>query len=334
MAGVSVTTVSRHLQGVNVRAAERLSTVIEELDFRPSPAARSLKSRVTRSVAVVVPDVTNPFFAAVVKGVESIARHDGYNIFLHNTEEDGRREASIIDDLYGRVDGVILTPADESPATADRLAAAGTPTVLLDREFGDRERFDSVLIDNAGGAAQAARYLVELGHSDIGVISGPLDTTPGRTRHDGFLSVLEERGIELQPGRVQISDFREEGGYQSTLRLLALERPPTAVFVANNLMCSGLLRALHDMRVDVPGELSVIGFDDLHLAELLNPPLSVVGRPTSEQGALAMRLLLNRLNGRSARPRRIVLDTRLIVRESCAAVPGAPNPNGTRNLSA
>jgi len=336
IAGVSATTVSRHLQGVDVRAAERVRAAIEELEFRPRPAARSLKSRITGSVAVVVPDITNPYFAAVVKGVESIARQEGYNIFLHNTEEDGAREAAIIADLYGRVDGVILTPADESPSAAARLAAVDTPIVLLDREFGDRERFDSVVIDNEAGAAQAARYLCELGHTDIGVISGPLDTTPGRTRHDGFLAVLAERGIEPAAGRVQISDFREGGGYQTTLRLLALETPPTAIFVANNLMCAGVLRALHDMRVEVPRELSVIGFDDLHLAELLNPPLTVIGRPTEEQGALAMRLLLNRLGGGSARPRRIVLDTRLVMRESCAPpTPLAPPlMNGTRRPSA
>jgi LacI family transcriptional regulator len=131
---------------------------------------------------------------------------------------------------------------------------------------------------------------------------------------------------------VQISDFREEGGYQTALRMLALETPPTAIFVANNLMCAGVLRALHDMRVGVPGELSVIGFDDLHLAELLDPPLTVIGRPTDEQGALAMRLLLNLLAGEAARPRRIVLNTRLVIRESCVpAAPGAPaNLNGTR----
>ncbi|MBA2517161.1 MAG: LacI family DNA-binding transcriptional regulator [Solirubrobacterales bacterium] len=332
-AEVSAATVSRHLQGANVRAADRVRQAIEDLGFRPQPAAQSLKSRITRSVAVVVPDITDPYFASVVKGVESIARHDGYNIFLYNSEEDGAREAGIIADLYGRVDGVILTPADESPSAGARLESAGMPTVLLDRECGAPERFDAVLVDNEGGAAQAARHLLELGHTDIGVICGPLDTTPGRTRHDGFLAVLKERGVELADGRVQISDFREEGGYQTALRMLALETPPTAVFVSNNLMCAGVLRALHDMRVSVPEELSVIGFDDLHLAELLNPPLTVIGRPTEEQGALAMRLLLNLLGGGAARPRRIVLDTRLVIRESCApaspAAPGNPNPRRT-----
>ena len=319
-AGVSVATVSRHLQGANVRAAGPIQKAIDAAQFRPSAAARSLKSGVTQSVAVVVPDIIDPYFAAVVKGVESIARQDGYSIFLHNTEEDGALETAILDDLSGRVDGVILTPADESHAAEERLAATGIPVVLLDRDFSKTDRFDSVGIDNEGGAGQAARYLIDLGHTVVGVISGPLDTTPGRTRHDGFLAVFAAAGIKLDDAHVQISDFREEGGYQTALRMLALKSPPSAIFVTNNLMCCGVLHALHDLRVNVPGEISVLGFDDLHLAQLLNPPLTVIDRPMHEQGALAMRLLANRLSGGSVRPRRVVLDTRLLIRESCAPV--------------
>lgn len=317
-AGVSAATVSRFLQGQHVRTAERIAEAIRELNFKPTPAARSLKSGSTGSIAVIVPDITDPYFAAVVKGVESISRQDDYHISLYNTEEDGDREAAILADLRGRVDGVILTPADESQDAAARVSAMGIPTVLLDREIGDGALLDSVLIDNVEGARQAASYLLSLGHTDIGLISGPLDTTPGRTRHEGFLSVLEKAGVNPAPAHIQVSNFREDGGYQTALRLLALETPPTAMFVANNLMCVGVLRALHDMRVEVPGEVSVVGFDDLHLAELLSPPLTVVARPMEEQGALAIRLLLNRLNGGSAKRRGIVLDTRLIIRESCA----------------
>lgn len=330
-AGVSAATVSRHLSGQSVRSADRIHAAIEELSFRPRPAARSLKSGATGSIAVIVPDITNPFFAAVVKGVESISRQDAYHILVYNTEDDGEREEAIISDLRGRVDGVILTPADESPAAEQRLASFETPIVLLDREVGEARAFDGVMIDNEGGAAQAAEYLVGLGHRDIGVITGPLQTTPGRARHEGFIAALKLAGVEPVAPHVQISDFREDGGYQSTLRLLGLESPPSAIFVTNNLMCVGALRALHDMRVSVPSEMSVIGFDDLQLAELLSPPLTVVDRPMEEQGTLAMRLLLNRLSGRSAKPRTIVLDTRLVVRESCTAPPGGDASRTGRN---
>jgi LacI family transcriptional regulator len=317
-AGVSAATVSRYLAGQPVRRGEQIRVAIERLDFRPRPAAQSLKSGTTGSIAVIVPDISDPYFAAVVKGVESISRQDSWHIFLYNTEEDGEREAAILRELRGRVDGVILTPADESLEAQQRLLSTKIPIVLLDREINAGDEFDKVLIDNEGGAAQAAEYLLGLGHRRIGVISGPLATTPGRTRYAGFMSKLESAAVELPASHIQISDFREDGGYQSTLRLLALELPPSAIFVSNNLMCAGVLRALHDMRVSVPSEVSVIGFDDLHLAELLSPPLTVIGRPTEEQGRLAIRLLLNRLAGRSVKPRTIVLDTRLVIRESCA----------------
>ena len=277
-----------------------------------------MKSGATGSIAVIVPDITDPYFAAVVKGVDSISRQDSWHIFLYNTEEDGEREAAILAALRGRVDGVILTPADESREAQGRLLSTQIPIVLLDRQVGAGGEFDSVLIDNEGGAAQAAEYLLGLGHRRIGVISGPPATTPGRTRYAGFMSKLEAAGVKLPASHIQISDFREDGGYQSTLRLLALASPPSAIFVSNNLMCVGVLRALHDMRVSVPSEVSVVGFDDLQLAELLSPPLTVIGRPMEEQGTLAIRLLLNRLAGRSVKPRTIVLDTRLVIRESCA----------------
>ena len=328
---MSPATVSRFLKGERVRADERIRRAIAELGFHPRPAARSLKSGVTRSIGVVVPDVSNPFFAAVVKGVESISRQDDYNIFLYNTEESPERENAVLRDLSGRVDGIILAPADESTEAEERLLEVAMPIVLLDREIGDGAHFDSVLVDSEGGARQAAEYLLGLGHERIGVITGPLDTTPGRARQEGFASALEAAGIDHPPELTLLGDFREEGGYQAALRLLALESAPTALFAANNLMTVGALRALHDMRVRVPEEVSIVGFDDLMLAELLSPPLTVVDRPMEEQGALAMRLLLNRLDGRSQKPREIVLDTRLVIRESCAPPRRAPAPDNSPN---
>lgn len=325
-AGVSPATVSRYLQGQRVRSAPAVREAIADLGFRPSAAARSLKSGLTRSIAVVVPDVTNPYFAAVVKGVESVSRRDAYTIFLYNTEESSEREAAILADLGRRVDGMILAPADESTEAQERLRAADLPIVLLDREVGRDGEFDSVLVDSDAGARQAAEYLLSLGHERIGLISGPLETTPGRARHEGFLAVLQAAEIDLPDALVQVADFREDGGYQATMRLLALESPPTAIFAANNLMSVGALHALHDMRVRIPEEVSILGFDDLQLAELLSPPLTVVDRPMEEQGVLAMRLLLNRLDGRSETPRRIVLDTNLVIRESCAAPTHSPQP--------
>lgn len=323
-ANVSSASVSRYLKGHRVRSAAAIAEAIEALGFRPSATARSLKSGLTKSIALVVPDVTNPFFAAVVKGAESISRQGDYNVFLCNTDESGEREEQVLNDLVGRVDGIILAPAiekNEAPMVARR---AGVPVVFLDRETVESDLFDAVLVDNVGGSRSAAEYLLGLGHERIGIIHGPLGSTPGRQRHEGFTQVLDEHGIALEPNLTQDGNFSQDGGYQAMLRLLALTEPPTAVFIANNVMAVGALHALRDMSIDVPGDLSVLGFDDHPLADLLSPPLTVVDRPMEEQGVLAMRLVLNRLGQmKDTTPRRIVLDTRLIVRGSCAPPPTA-----------
>lgn len=319
-AGVSRTTVSRHLRGHRVRAAEAIRDAIAALEFEPNPVARSLKSGMTRAIGIVVPDVTNPYFAAVVKGIETVARQERYRMYLANTDESVERENEVLAGLAGLVDGLILAPATEQDKTPLALRRAGIPVVFIDREIEGGAGFDSVLVDNAGGAAAAVQHLVSLGHERIGFMSGPRDTTPGRGRYEGFQAALLAAGLEPEPGLLHDGDFRQESGYQGALRLLALERPPTAIFTANNLMSIGALRAFHDMGVRLPDDLSFVGFDDLDLGELLAPPLTVVDRPTEEQGALAARLLLNRLGGRAgAGPSRVVLQTRLLVRGSSAA---------------
>lgn len=327
-AGVSPATVSRYLVGKPVRTERAIRQAVEELGFRPNHVARSLKSGRTSHLAMVVPDVTNPFFAAVVKGAESISRQAGYTMGLFNTDESKDLEAQIVVDLPGRVDGVILAPAAEDTTAHRRLADAGVPVVFLDREVLPIGQCDTVVVDNVGGARDAAEHLVGVGHRRIGMISGPEDSTPGRERTQGFASALESWNVALSPDHVVCGGFYEDGGYQAMLRLLALAEPPTAVFATNNLMTFGALRALRDMAVPVPTQLSLVGFDDHVLAPLLSPALTVVHRPMEEQGVLAMRLLLQRLAGRqSAEPSRIVLATRLIVRESTGAPPSsAPRP--------
>jgi len=318
-AGVSTTTVSRHLAGQKVRRAAAIQASIEALDFRASHAARSLKSGVTRTVGLVVPDVSNPFFAAVAKGVESVSNQQGLKVFLSNTDESVELERDVLEGLIGRVDGVILAPAKERSDNTAELRRAGAPIVLLDRRLLHAGDLDSVLVDSRGGARRAVEHLLSFGHRRVGLVSGPLDTTPGRERYDGFVEALDAAGVSVDPALVQAGDFKADGGYQATLRLLGSPSDVTAIFSANNLMTVGVLRALHHIGVRVPDEVSVIGFDDLELAELMSPPLSVVERPSVEQGVLAMRLLRNRIEDKGPRrAQHIVMDTNLLARGSCA----------------
>jgi LacI family transcriptional regulator len=323
LAKVSPATVSRYLKGQRVRRAEAVRLAIEQLGYRPSEIARSLQSGITRFVGVVVPDVSNPFFAAVVKGIEVVSQQASLNVLLSNTDEDIEREREVIHGLVGLVRGVILVPAREDSDNTEELRRARVPVVLLDRQVHSDSGFDCVMVDNRGGAGQAVRYLAQLGHERIALISGPLKTTPGRERYEGFVDALEDAGLELDPSLVQVGDFKQESGRQATLRLLGLPTPPTAIVASNNLMSMGGLQALRDLRVRVPEDVSFVGFDDLELAELLTPPLSVIARPMAQQGILAMRLLRNRMEGDSSTPpKNIVLETHLMERGSCGSPTG------------
>ena len=323
-AGVSTATVSRYLRGERVRAAEAVGRAISDLRYQPTHAARALRSGIHYAIAVVVPDITNPFFAALVKGIESVFRPGPYSVLLSDTDESSEIEDEVLEDVVGRVDGIILVPATERESLSLRPARIGVPTVLVDRDVPGE--FDRVMVDNVGGAAQAADYLVELGHRKIAMISGPLNTLPGRERNDGFLQALERAGIEMRPEYDVVADFRESGGYNAMLQLLALPAVPTAVFCANNLMTLGTLKALQAMRISVPKQISVLGFDDLETASLLDPPLTVIDRPMVDQGVLAARLLFSRLDKSDAGDcQHVVLPTRLVKRQSCAPPrPSAP----------
>lgn len=322
-AGVSTATVSRYLRGLPVKSGESIKMAIEELGYHPSSVAQGLRSGVHYAVAVVVPDITNPFFAAVVKGVESICREGPYQVILLNTDESSRVEDQVLMDIVRRVDGIILTPAMESTFGTERLRwyrDLKTPLVLVDREISG-QKFDCVLVDNRRGAVLAAEHLLALGHQRIATIRGTMTTTPGRERFEGFRDRLLDEGIDLPPEYRRDGEFRESGGYQAMLQLASLPNHPTAVFSANNLMTAGALKALRDLRIKVPEKISVIGFDDLQLGELLAAPLTCVTRDAVRQGAIAARMLLSQLertHGQDAQ--KIVLDVSLLKRASCQRV--------------
>ncbi len=317
-AGVSRATVSRFLNGRRVRAEAEIEAAIAETGFTPNHMARSLKSGRTRSIGVVVPDVANPFFAQAVRGIEVSSRDDRYNIFLCNTDESTTRQDEVLDSLIGRVDAVLLVPATESPSVPRALRMMRVPVVLLDREFAEQGLYDTVLIDNEGGAEAACSYLLQLGHRRIGLISGPLSASPGRTRHEGFLSALRAHGVAIPSECVHIGDFREQSGYLAAKAMVTLGEPPTALFVANNLMAIGALKALREARVRIPDDVSFVSFDEFAIGDLLEPRLTTVSRSAMEQGALAASLLSERLRGEGpAAPRRCVLEPQLFVRDSC-----------------
>lgn len=324
IAGVSTATVSRVINKTGNVAQEtykKVRRVIEEQGYVPDTIAKSLRMRQTKTIGFVIPDIGNPFFPEVLKGVEAVCVEYGYNIILGNTNEDVRTERAVVRNLrQQRVDGLLMILVDESGATL-RWGLKGSegrlPIVFIDRHI-EGFQYDSVVIDNEGGAFQATDYLLQLGHTRIAIIHGPANMTPGGGRLRGYLQAMRAKGVEIVSDYVKEGDFRTRSGYELAKHLMSLPTPPTAIFGGNNLMTMGIFEALRDMGVRIPDQVSVVGFDDFLLAAHLTPPLTVVDRPMSDMGRIATELLISRIENRDQTAvRKVVLPTKLRVRQSC-----------------
>ncbi|GGE26018.1 LacI family transcriptional regulator [Marinithermofilum abyssi] len=317
-ADVSVATVSRVINGLGgVRPAteERIRKAVEELNYLPNVIARSMVMKRTETIGVIVPDIANPFFPEVIKGIEEQARDSGYTLFLANTDESVEKERQLLHALRERrVDGLIVTTADEQHSPLMDLELGGLPVVLVDRHIQDSP-YDSVVIDNVDGAYTAIKHLVTTGHTKIGLIAGPDHVTPGRERTEGYVQALRDFEIPARDQYMKEGDFKEESGYQLGKELLSLSDPPTAIFSANNLMTLGLLTCIRDQGRELGKDIVVVGFDDLDIATFVDPPLTVVSRPMRQMGEIAADMLVERIQGKTfPEPRKVILIPRLIVR--------------------
>ena len=319
-ARVSVSTVSHVLNGTRKVSDETRGEVlaaVEELSYRPNLLAKGLKTRRTYTIGLLIPDIQNSFFTSVVRGVEDVALSRGYHLFLCNTDEDPGREHGYIRELAKkRVDGLMVAPSARRESNVGRLRNEGVPFVLVDREVEGVDA-DVVGVDNRGGMRLIAEHLVGLGHRRIGMISGPLDKASGYERHEGLREALADLGVGLKRSLVRFGDFRTAGSREGAGELLNLPSPPTALVTANNQMTLGALLTVNEMGLRVPGDLSVVGFDDPEWAPLTGPPLTTLAQPTYEMGVRAARMLLDRIeNGSDDRSKKDLLEPWLMVRGS------------------
>lgn len=324
LAGVSTATVSRVINRsgpVSKATAGRVLRIIEEHGYVPDTIAKSLRMGQTKTIGFVVPDISNPFFPEVLNGAEAVCAGYGYNIILGNTNEDIDTESKVVRNLrQQRADGVLMILVDESGSTLRSGLAGASPSlpiVFIDRHIAGF-RYDSVIIDNEGGTAQAAEYLIELGHTKIAIIHGPANTTPGGRRLYGYRKAMRAAGVAIRSEYVVEGDFRTRSGYELTRALMEIPDPPTAIIGGNNLMTIGAFQCLADMGICVPHDVSLIGFDDFALASNLSPAITVVDRPTADMGRISAELLLSRIEKRDeSATRQVVLPTRLKIRDSC-----------------
>jgi LacI family transcriptional regulator len=324
-AEVSVATVSHVINGtrfVSPELADRVQEAMGSLGYTPDATARSLRVRRTQTIGLVIPDNSNPFFAELAQVIEEEGFEAGYTTILGNSTEQAERERRYVQTLVSkRVDGLIVALSREDDGTLDRiLRPAKIPVVVIDRDVTLRGA-DIVLYDNAGGSSAAARHLLELGHRRIAFIAGPSDVQPAAERLRGFRNALQQAGVEFPREAVAEADFHYDGGREATAALLESSDGVTALVAANDLMAAGALRALADRGIRVPEEMSVVGFDDAPLAEMVSPALTTVRQPLQEMAQTAVSLLLARIAGEDSPVQRHVLPTELIVRESSAPPP-------------
>jgi DNA-binding LacI/PurR family transcriptional regulator len=324
MAGVSLGTVS-HVLNDSARVREplrkRVLDAVDTLGYQPSQLARGLRRDKTNMIGMVIPDVTNPFFPAVVRGAEDMAFSNGYRLVLCNTDNDHSKELVHLNELRTYLPaGLLVIPSNFSDLTAQAKSyrEAGTAVVCVDR-LPRRWDGDSVTVANEEGAYQASRHLIQLGHRRLATITGPLHLTNAQQRVTGFRRALAETNISISPEYIQEATFDRAGGHAKALLLLRMLPRPTAIFAGNDMIALGVFHAIRELGLSCPGDVSVIGFDDLDFAEFTSPSLSSVFQPGYQLGATAASMLLDRVKGAQGPPVHSVLQTQLKVRESAAA---------------
>ncbi|ANK76108.1 LacI family transcriptional regulator (plasmid) [Ensifer adhaerens] len=322
-AGVSVATVSRALSGsslVTDETRQRINALARELNYRPNVSARNLRTRRSMSVLLVVRDVGNPFYLEILKGVEATAREAGYAVLMGNTENDPDREVEYFNMLRdGHADGMILMTGKLPPPEPGESADLSHLPVVIALEMIEGSGFPHVQIDNVAAAEAAVDHLIALGHRRIAHIAGPLPEVMALHRRDGYRAAMKAAGLAVPEGYEVRGDYLLESGEACASDLFALPEPPTAIFAANDEMAYGAIHALRRLGREVPGDVSVVGFDDLYLSKAFYPPLTTVSQPRADIGRTAMSQLLNVLSdGDVAAEPAIVLPTTLNIRGSTA----------------
>jgi LacI family transcriptional regulator len=329
--GVSVSTVSRvfnEYADVSPSTRERVLAVARKLDYAPSAAARTLVKRQSQLIGVVLftgyehPDIHHPFFQEVLVGLKHGIGELGYDLLLFATEQpgsnQGRPHSYLRRARQHGVDGIVVMGVDRDDPEVEKLVRSPVPVIAVDLDVsGDHTSY--VASDNIGGARLAVRHLHGLGHTRIATIAGPADTKPGADRILGYRAEMNALGLEIHPGYVAEGDFYAESAERLMQSLLRRRTPPTAVFAAADMMAVGAIQAIQAAGLSVPGDVAIVGFDDIRLAELLSPPLTTIRQDMVGIGLAAGRALVEQIENPDSTPPVLTLPVELVVRASCGS---------------
>ena len=337
-AGVSISTVSRVTNrkgSVNREMTERVWRAVRELNYQPDPQARALVSGRSHIIGLMVTEITNPFFPELIQRFEQLAVESGYEVLLASTPNDAASIAmSVRRMLQRKVDGVAVMMFGREAPVLEELASHAVPLVVMDGAPAF-PRIDAVRVNYDEGIREAVAHLVELGHRSIAFVSGPLEQTSARLRRAAFEKAMRAHHLKPQPDLMPEADHTLEGGMTAMTQLLAHPHPPTALVCSNDLTAIGVLHRLFEAGKQVPGDFSVIGFDDVHIAQFMLPPLTTVRMSCADIAKAAFATLRHRIEPTTTNHRLSPVETKLILRQTTAA-PSADSMRtklATRNSS-
>ncbi|MDO6531329.1 DNA-binding transcriptional regulator CytR [Vibrio splendidus] len=321
LAGVSTATVSRALMNpekVSVSTRKRVETAVLEAGYSPNTLARNLRRNESKTIITIVPDICDPYFAEIIRGIEDAAVENDYLVLLGDSGQQKKRESSFVNLVFTKqADGMLLLGTDH-PFDVSKPEQKNLPPMVMACEFAPELELPTVHIDNLTSAFEAVNYLAQLGHKRIAQISGPTTATLCKFRQQGYQQALRRAGVSMNPAYSTVGDFTFEAGAQAVRQLLALPEQPTAIFCHNDAMAIGAIQEAKKLGLRVPQDLSIVGFDDIQFAQYCDPPLNTISQPRYEIGRQAMLMMLDLLKGNDVQAGSRLLEAKLVVRGSTA----------------
>jgi LacI family transcriptional regulator len=326
-AGVAPITVSRVINNtgyIRDETRQKVEAAIAELGYVPNSLARGLRVKQTKTIGLVLTDITNPFFTILARGAEDVASRAGFNVFLCNTDESEEKQMGYLKALLQRqVDGILLVPARSTMLPIEMIRSTGTAVVVIDRQI-TSSQVDVLRCESVSGSQRLISHLLELGHTRIAVLTGPQGVSTAQDRVAGYEKALIDRGIAVDKSLIMYGRFTQDSGYEMAQKAISFSPLPTALFATNNFIAVGAVRAVQESGLQIPQDISIVTFDDLPDSLVINPFFTAIGQPSYEMGYRAAELLLARLSGEEkGNYREIILPTKFFIRASSAPPPKA-----------
>lgn len=319
LSGVSTTTVSKIInkkdKDISQGTIDRVNNIMRERNYVPSTIARSMVTKKTKTIGIIIPDIRNPFFPELTRGAEDMAHTLGYNLMICNTDDDIKKERQYMDILKKKmVDGIIFT-ASSAEVAISHISKTDPPLVLVDRDIDVPNLKGRIIVNNINGGYIAVRHLIDRGCKKIAIIAGSKSSLPSVHRYEGYVKALEENGIKLDKELCRFGSFKSEYGYEMAMEILNSHNDVDGIFCASDMIAIGAMKAVIEKGLKIPADVKIVGFDDIYISAYLNPALTTVKQPIYSIGSEAAKLLIESIED-SKEKTSIVLETELVIRES------------------